>query len=137
MIFPSFSAFFFLFFMLRCIFLPAVVVGIVVAGTEIRAQACLSAKAAAACKYRAVVGCVDPSDCHQVPLMLIPLLPLPCHHGTAPGQPQCRPLLPSHCCFPVTKRKPLLFFILYAAHSDSDSWAAHLRHGSSVPVRYH
>lgn len=41
-------------------FLPAVVVGIVVAGTEIRAQACMSAKAAAACEYRAVAGCVDP-----------------------------------------------------------------------------
>lgn len=89
-------------------FLPAVVVGIVVAGTEIRAQACMSAKAAAACEYWAVAGCVEPPHPPTLPYPTLPLrrvdvtTPPTRHHRSAPGQPQCCPLLPSHRCFPAT-----------------------------------
>lgn len=63
-------------------FLPAVVVGIVVTGTEIRAQACMSAKAAATCEYQTVDGLVD------LPIALGPVdvaQPPNPHHRWAPG----------------------------------------------------
>lgn len=134
--FSSFSALFFLF--LCCVwffdfFLPAVVVGIVVTGTEIRAQACLSAKAAAACEYRAVVGRVDPSDYHQVPLMCPPQPPVttaqllvslsaaPCRLVTAAFQSQTQ---------------TIALFIL-TLHTATLIHERQLRHGSSVPVESH
>lgn len=49
--------------------------------------------------------------------------PAPRHHGSAPGQPQCCPLPPSHRCFPVTNANHC-FVYSHAAHGDSDSWAA-------------
>lgn len=99
-------------------FLPAVVVGIVVAGTEIRAQACMSAKAAAACEYWGVVGCVDPKN------------PAP-----SPSHPTAQLLVSlsaAHCC-PVTaalksQTQTIALFILHTARGnfqprDTDSWA--------------
>lgn len=131
--FSQFFSFFLpFFFMLRSIFfLSAVVVGIVVTGTEIRAQARLSAKAAAACEYlRAVVGCVDPSHCHRVLLMCpSPLLP----PLLTTGQPQCRPLLPGHRCFPVTNAKPSLCLFVTLRTASVIHERRRLRHGSSAP----
>lgn len=110
-------------------FLPAVVVSIVVAGTEIRAQACMSAKAAAACEYRAVAGCVD----HQPPT---PTLPLPSVAlMSQPPQPvitaQLLVSLSAAPCCPVTaafrsQTQTIALFILHAARGyfqprDTDS----------------
>lgn len=124
-------------------FLPAVVVGIVVTGTEIRAQAaCMSAKAAAACEYRAVAGCVDtptppnptpPSRwCHNPPN---PSPPLGSWSASVLPPAAQSPLLSSH------NRKPLLclFFKLHAVIFSPVTLIheRHLRRGPSVSVGSH
>lgn len=91
-------------------FLPAVVVGIVVAGTEIRAQACMSAKAAAACEYRAVAGCVDP----QPPTPTLP----PLHRVDVTTPPNPSSLLSSWSAsvLPPAAQSPLCFPVTNANH---------------------